>query len=175
MKRLLIIAALLLTSCSSSAEPKSIESFAPCSQIQTFESSAEPINVECLESKSTVDIAAIKGPAVITAWASWCSNCEAQRPNFIRLFQESAGRFQVIGLDVEEKTKFDGLKHALASGMSYPHLYDSSDRTVPLFGPGVPITRFIDANNELAYLAVGPILTYDELSALVKKHLGIEI
>lgn len=166
---------LLLTACTSSTDTKSIESFAPCSQIQTVTSSQSPVMVECLESKSTVDIAAIKGPAVITAWASWCANCEAQRPNFIRLYEESAGRLQVIGLDVEEKSKLDGFNHALARAMSYPHLYDPGALTVPLFGPGVPITRFIDANNQLAYLAVGPILKYDELKALVKKHLGIEI
>jgi thiol-disulfide isomerase/thioredoxin len=174
MKRLFLTALLLLTSCTSDVESKSIESFAPCSEIATT-SSTTPTLVECLENNSTIDINAIKGPAVISVWASWCTNCEAQRPNFIRLYEESAGRFQVIGVDVEEQKKTDGFDHAHARGMSYPQLFDPDGRTSTIFGPGVPITRFIDANNQIAHQTIGPILEYEELVALVKQHLGIDI
>ena len=38
--------------------------------------------VECLDGEGEVALESIEGPAVISAWASWCSNCEAQRKNF---------------------------------------------------------------------------------------------
>lgn len=137
--------------------------------------SADSDFVECLDGPGTLSIGAIEGPAVISVWASWCTNCEAQRENFIRLFNESDGRFQVIGLDVEEKSKSDGYEHALAKGMAYPQLFDPDGSTASEFGPGVPITRFIDANNQIAYQAIGPILNYEDLKEMVSKYLGVNI
>ena len=177
MRYLALALVLALTGCASSSESTSapIESFAPCSSIKTTGAAADGTMVECLDGEGSLNINAIEGPAVITVWASWCTNCEAQRPNFIKLYEASAGRFQVIGLDVEEQAKSDGYQHALARGMSYPHLFDPDGRTSNLFGPGVPITRFIDEKNEIAHQVIGPILDYKELTSLVSEHLGIEI
>ena len=176
MKRFLLTSLLLLTSCTS-ATPQSapIESFAPCSSIKYAGMKADGTFVECLEGKGELALEGIEGPAVISAWASWCSNCEAQRENFIRLYKEAGDKLQVIGLDREETQKSDGYKHALKKGMSYPQLYDPDGRSTDLFGPGVPITRFIDASGKLAFLKVGGIYDYEEMRTLVKKHLGIDI
>ena len=176
MKRFLLASLLLLTSCTS-ATPQSapIESFAPCSSIKYSGMKADGTFVECLEGKGELALEGIEGPAVISAWASWCSNCEAQRENFIRLYKEAGDQLQVIGLDREETQKSDGYEHALKKGMSYPQLYDPDGRSIDLFGPGVPITRFIDASGKLAFLKVGGIYDYVEMRTLVKKHLGIDI
>ena len=176
MKRFLLASLLLLTSCTS-ATPQSapIESFAPCSSIKYTGMKADGTFVECLEGKGELALEGIEGPAVISAWASWCSNCEAQRENFVRLYKEAGDKLQVIGLDREESKKSDGYEHALKKGMSYPQLYDPDGRSTDLFGPGVPITRFIDASGKLAFLKVGGIYDYEEMRTLVKKHLGIDI
>ncbi len=176
MKRFLLASLLLLTSCTS-ATPQSapIESFAPCSSIKYTGMKADGTFVECLDGKGELALEGIEGPAVISAWASWCSNCEAQRENFIRLYKEAGDKLQVIGLDREETQKSDGYEHALTKGMSYPQLYDPDGRSTDLFGPGVPITRFIDASGKLAFLKVGGIYDYEEMRTLVKKHLGIDI
>lgn len=166
---------ILLAGCGSVTESESIASFAPCSSILSTGAAADGDLVECLDGPGALNINAIEGPAVISVWASWCANCEAQRENFIRLYEESKGRFQVIGLDVEEQKKSDGFEHALAKGMKYPHLYDPDGRTSKIFGPGVPITRFINSQNSIAYQAIGPILDYEELKKLVSKHLGVEL
>ena len=177
MRYLGLALVLFLTGCASNSESatEAITSFAPCSTIRTTGAAADGTMVECLDGDGSLNINAIEGPAVITVWASWCTNCEAQRPNFIRLYEESEDRFQVIGLDVEERSKSDGYEHALDRGMKYPHLYDPDGRTSSIFGPGVPITRFINESNEIAHQAIGPILDYEELRDLVAKHLGIEI
>ena len=177
MKRLLLALVLILTSCapSTSEQSGSIESFAPCSSIKYTGMKADGLFVECLEGKGELALQGIEGPAVISVWASWCTNCEAQRENFIRLYKEAGEKLQVIGLDVEEKKKSDGFNHALKKGMAYPQLFDPDGRTLDFFGPGVPITRFVDASGKMTYLKIGGIFKYEEMRSLVKEHLGIDI
>jgi len=177
MKRLLLVLVLILTSCapSTSEQSGSIESFAPCSSIKYTGMKADGLFVECLEGKGELALQGIEGPAVISVWASWCTNCEAQRENFIRLYKEAGEKLQVIGLDVEEKNKSDGFNHALKKGMAYPQLFDPDGRTSNYFGPGVPITQFIDKNGKLAFQKIGPILKYEEMQQLVKKYLEIDL
>jgi cytochrome c biogenesis protein CcmG/thiol:disulfide interchange protein DsbE len=177
MKRLLLALVLLLTSCAPSTSEKSvpIESFAPCSSIKYTGMKADGLFVECLDGKGELALQGLEGPAVISVWASWCTNCEAQRENFIRLYKEAGEKLQVIGLDVEEKKKSDGFNHALKKGMAYPQLFDPDGRTSNYFGPGVPITQFIDKNGKLAFQKIGPILKYEEMQELVKKYLEIDL
>ena len=115
MKRLLLALVLLLTSCSNSTVQQSvpIESFAPCSSIKNTGMKADGLFVECLDGDGELALQGIEGPAVISVWASWCTNCEAQRENFIRLYKEAGEKLQVVGIDVEEKKKSDGYNHAL--------------------------------------------------------------
>ena len=95
MKRFLAIFALLLTACAPAKnESSSIESFAPCSSIKYSGIAAGGTMVECLEGDGELALEGIEGPAVISAWASWCTNCEAQRENFIRLYKEAATNFK---------------------------------------------------------------------------------
>ena len=177
MKRLLLLLMVLMTSCSSSTseERSPIESFAPCSSIKTTGMSADGLSVECLDGQGELAIKSIEGPAVISVWASWCSNCAAQRKNFIKLYQEAGDLLQVIGVDVEERSKQIGYQHALENGLSFPQLYDPDGRTSQYFGPGVPITQFINKDGVLSFQKVGPIFTYEEMQELVKEYLEIDI
>ena len=177
MKRCLLIFVLLLSSCSSSATNQSapIDSLAPCSSIKTTGAAADGLMLECLDGDGELAVQAIEGPAVISVWASWCTNCEAQRPNFIRLHNEAGDKFQVIGIDVEEQKKSDGYEHALKRGMNFPQLYDPDGRTSNYFGPGVPITQFIDKNGVIAFQKIGPIFTYEEMQQLISEYLEIKI
>ena len=137
--------------------------------------SADGLRVECLDGKGEVALNSIEGPAVISVWASWCSNCESQQENFIRLFNEVGDQIQVIGIDVEEKSKSQGYSHALRNGMEYPQLYDPDGRTSNYFGPGVPITQFIDAKGSIAFQKVGPITSYQQLIDLIETYLKIDL
>ena len=102
MKRFLAIFALLLTACAPvKSETAGIESFAPCSSIKYSGMKADGTFVQCLEGEGELALEGIEGPAVISAWASWCTNCEAQRENFIRLYKEAGDKLQVIGVDME--------------------------------------------------------------------------
>ena len=167
---------LTLTSCSSlPPKDESIQAFASCSSIKTRGMSADGTFLQCLEGNGELALESIEGPALISAWASWCSNCESQRPYLIELYKKAQGKIQVIGVDVEEKSKSEGFEHALKKGMPYPQLYDPDGRTSKVFGPGVPITQFKDANNQIVFQQIGPFKSYEELQTLVAKYLGVEI
>jgi cytochrome c biogenesis protein CcmG/thiol:disulfide interchange protein DsbE len=164
MKRFLLVFVLLLSSCSSSATNQSapIDSLAPCSSIKTTGAAADGLMLECLDGEGELAVQAIEGPAVISVWASWCTN-------------EAGDKLQVIGIDVEEQKKSDGYEHALKRGMNFPQLYDPDGRTSNYFGPGVPITQFIDKNGVIAFQKIGPIFTYEEMQQLVSEYLEIKI
>ena len=167
---------LTLTSCSSlPPKDESIQAFASCSSIQTRGMSADGTFLQCLEGEGELALESIEGPALLSAWASWCSNCESQRPYLTELYKKAQGKIQVIGVDVEEKSKSEGFEHALKKGMPFPQLYDPDGRTSKVFGPGVPITQFKDANNQIVFQQVGPFKSYEELQTLVAKYLGVEI
>ena len=59
--------------------------------------------------------------------------------------------------------------------MAYPQLYDPDGRTTKVIGPGVPVTRFIDKNNVVTYLQVGPVTKYEDLKKLVAKYCGVTL
>ena len=59
--------------------------------------------------------------------------------------------------------------------MNFPQLYDPDGRTSNYFGPGVPITQFIDKNGVIAFQKIGPIFTYEEMKQLVSEYLEIKI
>ena len=175
MKRLMVLL-LLLTSCSfDTSTRESISAFAPCGTIQTTGAAADGVMLQCLDGDGELAIEAIEGPALISVWASWCSNCEKQRPYLIRAFNESRDRFQIIGVDVEEKSKEVGHKHALARGMAYPQLFDPDGRSSKVFGPGVPITQFINENQKLVFQQIGAFSSYNDLVEKIYKYLGVEI
>ena len=81
----------------------------------------------------------------------------------------------MVGVDVEERSKGDGYNHALENGLAFPQLYDPDGRSTNYFGPGVPITQFINKDGVLTFQKVGPIFTYEEMQELVKEYLEIDI
>ena len=166
MRIWLVLLSLLLTSCSTQSDKSAtpVDSLAPCSSIKTATSASDGMLLECLDSDDEMSIKSIAGPAVISVWASWCTNCAAQRKNFIKLHDEAGDLLQVIGVDVEERSKSIGYNHALENGLAFPQLYDPDGRSTNYFGPGVPITQFINKDGVLTFQKVGAILTYEAVS-----------
>ena len=104
MRIWLVVLLLLLTSCSTQSDKSAtpVDSLAPCSSIKTTASSSDGMLLECLDSDDEISIKSIAGPAVISVWASWCTNCAAQRKNFIKLDQEAGDLLQVVPLAHQE-------------------------------------------------------------------------
>ena len=144
-----------------------------CNRIDIIANRSEEVNAECLDSSPGVNVAAIKGPAVINVWGSWCDPCKEELPFFNEFFQTKDPQIQLIGVDVEEKRIEDGRMFARTHGIMWPNLYDADGATRKYFGMGVPVTWFIDGDGKVLFKKIGPIKSTEELRSLTFKYFGL--
>jgi len=170
---LAVATAFLLTSCSEET-PLITGEVVACNQIELIANPQEELNAICLDGSTGANIAAIKGPAIINVWGSWCDPCVEELPHFNEYFQSKDPRIQLIGVDVEEKNIEDGRNFARSHGIIWPNLYDEDGSTRKYFGMGVPVTWFIDSDGDVLYKKIGPIKSVEELRTLSLKYFGME-
>ncbi len=143
-----------------------------CTDIRTIENASEDLTLECLDGLVGTNVAAIKGPAIINVWGSWCKPCKEEMPYFAEFYATMDPNMQLIGVNVEEKRIEDGRMFARTNGIKWPNLYDGEGITRPYFGMGVPVTWFIGESGNVVHKKVGPVKSADELRVLTFKYLG---
>ena len=166
-------ASLLLLSACGNSEPVITGEVVACNHIDLIENPTQEVAAECLDSSPGVNIAAIKGPAIINVWGSWCDPCKEEIPYFAEYFQTKDPQIQLIGVDVEEKRIEDGRMFARTHGIMWPNLFDGDGSTRKYFGMGVPVTWFIDSDGKVLYKKIGPIESVEELRTLSFKYFGL--
>jgi cytochrome c biogenesis protein CcmG/thiol:disulfide interchange protein DsbE len=169
---LLLVAILGLTSCGDTT-PVITGEVVACNHISIIDNPKEELTLDCLDSSPGVNVAAIKGPAIINVWGSWCKPCKDELPFFAEFYQTMDPQIQLIGVDVEEKRIEDGRMFARTHGIMWPNLYDSSSITKKYFGMGVPVTWFIDGDGKVLYKQVGPFKSTEELRTMTFKYFGL--
>ena len=167
-----LLSALVLTGCGE--EPVIVTGeVVACNQIALIDNPSEEVVAECLDSSPGVNVAAIKGPAIINVWGSWCDPCKEELKYFSEYFQTKDPQVQLIGVDVEEKRIEDGRMFARTNGIMWPNLYDADGSTRKYFGMGVPVTWFIDDAGKVLFKKIGPIKSTEELRSLSFKYFGL--
>jgi hypothetical protein len=99
-------------------------------------------------------------------------------PYFIDLYATKSfksGQIQLLGIDVEENSTTSGPDYIKQSGMSWPHLNDVNDQTKAIFGPGVPVTWFIDSQGVVVEKHIGAYQNKQQLFDQVEKAFGITL
>jgi cytochrome c biogenesis protein CcmG/thiol:disulfide interchange protein DsbE len=174
MKKILPIALalLVLTSCGNST-PLITGEVVACNHITLIDNPTQKVEAECLDSSPGVNIAAIKGPAIINVWGSWCKPCKDELQYFTEFYQTMDPQIQLIGVDVEEKRIEDGRMFARTHGIMWPNLYDEDGSTKDYFGMGVPVTWFIDGEGKVLYKKIGPFTSTEELRTMTFKYFGL--
>jgi hypothetical protein len=74
---------------------------------------------------------------------------------------------------VEESSKVEAIEYIKKSGMSWPHLEDLDGISKSIFGPGVPVTWFINEAGENVAIKIGAYTNKDQLFEQVEKVFGI--
>ena len=176
MKKLLIIitSVLLITSCSTSKplQTKTLGSVPSCDQINISKSSDEKLEMPCLDGSSVINFHSIKGPIIINVWGSWCEGCREEMPYLVDLYATEtfvSERIKLLGIDVEESTLDAGPNFIKSHSMTWPHLLDIDSKSKFVFGMGVPVTWFIDANGDVTYKHIGAYRTQKELLIAVEE------
>lgn len=178
MKRYLLVLSLilplslLLSSCSQESSNLSGE-VVDCTEIRTISTGVPGEVLDCLDGSVGVAVDAIKGPAIINVWGSWCDPCREEIPFFRDFFAQMDPSIQLIGVDVEERRPEDGRKFVRENGMSWPNLYDEDGSTRKYFGMGVPVTWFIGVEGEVLFKHIGPLNSVAEIKELSDKYLGV--
>jgi thiol-disulfide isomerase/thioredoxin len=127
----------------------------------------------CLDNKSTVIYQAIRGPVVLNVFGSWCEPCNQEIPHFLDL--QATHKVRIVGVDVEERNMQAGRAFVVKKKMGWPILYDATSVTRGIFGLGVPVTWFIDAQGHVVYKQIGVITSTAELKSEVIKYLKIKL
>ena len=175
---ILLITTLLISSCTSSTKVNSPGFVAPCDQIKLAESAEKSMLLPCLDGSGEINFHQIKGPLVINVWGSWCEGCKQEMPYFVELYQSQlfkSGEIQILGVNVEEKSKEDAIEYIQKSGMSWPHLLDTSGISKSIFGPGVPVTWFIDKEGKNVGTKIGAYTNKQQLFDQFEKAFGVQL
>ena len=180
MKKLsiLLITTLLISSCTSSPKVNSPGFIAPCDQIKLAESAEKSVVLPCLDGAGEINFYQTKGPLVINVWGSWCEGCKQEMPYFVELYQNpvfKSGEIQMLGVNVEEKSRQAAVTYIQKSGMSWPNLEDTSGVTKSIFGPGVPVTLFIDKEGKNVGTKIGAYTNKQQLFDQVEKAFGVKL
>ena len=168
----LAAAALLLTGCSSGSvddqrpeEQRALPQPLPELSLDAFGSDAEPLQ-----------LADVRGPAVINLWASWCTPCRKELPIFEELHR--SGAVDVIGIDFQDPNADDAVRLVERTGVTYP-LYEDVDGEIEGLAPfpamrALPFLAFVDDQGRVVHQEFAVIDDLAEVEALVQEHLGVE-
>jgi cytochrome c biogenesis protein CcmG/thiol:disulfide interchange protein DsbE len=176
----LLFTALLLSGCSTGEQlPTAAPGVIPsCDQIDTSKETSEELKMSCLDSSSEINYHSIKGPIVINVWASWCTGCKEETPYFVDLYANPvfiSGEIKLLGIDVDEKNADSGPNFIKSHGMSWPHLEDTDSRSKLVFGPGVPVTYFLDKSGEVIHKHIGAYQSKSQLYEAVEKYFEVKL
>jgi len=132
------------------------------------------VTLPCLGGGPDVDLAGIRGPAIVNLWATYCGPCRSEAPILQEAHDLLGDQLQVIGIDYQEPQPGKAIAFAEELGLTYPMLSDPEVLTKPgLSVPGLPVTVLVDADGKIAYRMAGPIESTDQLAELLDEHLGI--
>ena len=177
---LLVITALLLSGCSTGEQSQTaaLGVIPSCDEIDTSKKTSEELKMSCLDSSSEINYHSIKGPIIINVWASWCTGCKEEMPYFVDLYANPVfinGEIKLLGIDVDEKNADSGPNFIKSHGMSWPHLEDTDSRSKLVFGPGVPVTYFLDKSGEVIHKHIGAYRSKSQLYEAVKKYFEVKL
>ena len=133
------------------------------------------LDFPCLDGKSTVYFAQMRGPLIVNVWGSWCAPCKDEIPMIRSFYAKNAGTVALVGVDVEEAKRSDGADFVVANGMTWPILVDPDGRSRGFFGMGVPVTWFIDKNGQVLHKKIGVLKSEQELRELASKYLHLTL
>ena len=95
------------------------------------------VTLPCLGGGRDVDLAALRGPMIVSLWASWCGPCRHELPVLQQFHERYGDRVAVLGIDYTDPQTVAALELARDSGVTYPLLADpqsalSAEERVPV-------------------------------------------
>jgi cytochrome c biogenesis protein CcmG/thiol:disulfide interchange protein DsbE len=172
-----LVLALAAAACSGKGDDDTPSPFADCAAL-VAPAAAGPtqlpdLQLPCFTGGQKVALTAIKAPAVINFWASWCGPCRTELPVIQALATKTAGKLTVLGVDTGDRREA-GASFAAAKQVTMPNLFDSEQTLfAALAGQGLPMTVFVDATGRRTIYRLP--LTGKTLPEQVRQHTGVTV
>jgi thiol-disulfide isomerase/thioredoxin len=119
-------------------------------------------------------LAELKGtPVVINKWASWCGPCRAEFPAFQELATARGKEIAFVGVNAHDSG--NKARDFLAEyPIPFPSYVDPDEKIArAIKAPAnYPITVFVDAKGETAFIHQGGYTSTEQLAADVEQYLG---
>lgn len=161
--------------------------FADCAALTTPPPSAAPVTpagkgeplpdvaLPCFTGGQQVTVSAIRGPAVVNLWGSWCGPCREELPAFQRFAERAAGKVTVVGVDTRD-TRAAASSLAGDLGVTFPNLFDPAEQLRAKIGvAALPATLFVDRDGRVRHLYNSTALDDATLATLAARHLGVTL
>ena len=129
--------------------------------------------LEDIETGDSVSLAALEGRAVvINFWASWCTECRKEHPNFLAAWERYRDRGVAFVGIVFQDSASAARAYMEEMGGDWPTVADPGSQVAIKYGVyGVPETFFIDRRGVITHKTVGG-LTYEELTRRIEPLVG---
>jgi cytochrome c biogenesis protein CcmG, thiol:disulfide interchange protein DsbE len=113
-------------------------------------------------------------PLVLNLFASWCSPCIQEMPDFEKVHQDLGDEVDFAGLAIRNPPD-KALETVEQTGVTYPTFGDPSDEASELFGVvNMPTTVFLDADGTVLDVHTGR-MTEDQLRAEIGEQFGVGV
>lgn len=123
-----------------------------------------------IDGTPAVDLGALRGPAVVNLWASWCGPCRKELPLYADFARAYAGKVDVLGVDFQETSEKGARELMTSSKVGYPVVLDPDGDTGAI---GLPKIILVDADGKIAHQEYVEIKSAQQLEDLVAAHLGV--
>jgi thiol-disulfide isomerase/thioredoxin len=137
------------------------------------------VTLPCFGGGPDVDLASLRGPMVVSLWASWCGPCRREMPVLQSFHERYAGRVDVVGVDYQDPQTDGAMALVRKTGATYPLLADPQgdlDRQAPFpHLAGLPFVALVDADGKVVHQEFTVLESEQQLVDLVHEHLGVDL
>ncbi len=128
------------------------------------------VTLSALTGDDTLPLRSLRGPMVINLWASWCTPCRKELPNYQAFSEKYAGRVDVLGIDFQETRPAAARELARETRVDYPLFSDPDGK---LRAIGLPKLILLDERGRVAHEEYVEITSVGQLERLVETHLEV--
>lgn len=116
-------------------------------------------------------------PVVLNGYASWCTLCLREMPDFERVHLAAGSQVAFVGFNPQSNDNDSAQARMVAdTGITYPTVRDPEDRLLRHFNPtgGLPVTLFVDQDGVVRKVHRG-VLTEQMLRDELRDVLGVDL
>ncbi|MGH3629223.1 MAG: TlpA family protein disulfide reductase [Sciscionella sp.] len=151
---------------SSPAVPAGLAACTPAGGGRAVAGGLPDLTLTCLGHGPGVRLAALRGPALINLWASWCAPCGQETPMLQHAYRGHGTRVRFFGIDTRD-LRGAALGFLRAKHVTYQQLSDKQGTlAAALHAPGLPVTVAIDTGGKIVWHKAGQLTSNDLLAAL---------